>query len=140
MKPAIVADTGPLVALFNAGDAHHAWAKASLGRISDPLFTSEAVLTETLFLLAPTRKSRAAFEEFWLEGGLRVDFDAQAQKEALVRLMRKYTDLPMSLADASVVRMTETHSDAAVWTLDRHFQIYKRMGRQTIPLFNSPWG
>jgi len=136
----VIADTGPLVALFDAGDEFHAWAMASLGGIREPLLTSEAVLSEALFLLAPLKKSRAAFLEFWMEGGLVVSFNAEAQKSALAALMKKYQDLPMSLADASIIRMSELFTDAPVWSLDRHFSIYRRLGRKSIPLLDWPRG
>ena len=136
----VIADTGPLVALFDAADEFHAWAMASLGNIREPLLTSEAVLGEALFLLAPLKRSRVAFLEFWMEGGLVVSFGAEAQKSALAGLMKKYHDLPMSLADASVVRMSELFTDAMVWTLDHHFSIYRRLGRKSIPLLDWPRG
>ena len=126
MKHHVIADTGPLVALFDRSDAFHQWAKDCLGRIEDPLLISEAILGEVFFLLAPLRKSRAAFEEFWMEGGLRVAFDAQAHMQSLVGMLRKYADIPMSLADATVVRMCELNRQAFVWTLDSHFLILKR--------------
>lgn len=138
MNRVVIADTGPLVALFARGDAFHTWAKDCLGRIETPLLTSEAVLTEVLFLLAPMRKSRAAFEDFCLEGGLRVGLDSQIHLESLIALLRKYSDLPMSLADATVVRMCELNPKSIVWTLDSHFRVYRHLGRKTIPLLDWP--
>lgn len=140
MTGAVIADSGPLVALFDAGDSFHDWATGVLARLEQPLLVSEAVVSEVMFLLAPLRKSRAAFEEFWLEGGLRVAFDAEAHRDPLVALLRKYADLPMSLADATVVRMSEIQRAAVVWTLDRHFHIYRRLGRRAIPLLDWPRG
>lgn len=140
MSRLVIADTGPLVALFNPADTFHTWAKDCLGRIDAPLLTSEAVLTEVMFLLAPMRKSRAAFEDFCLEGGLRLELDTQAHLESLIALLRKYADLPMSLADATVVRICELHHRSVVWTLDSHFQIYRHQGRKTIPLLDWPRG
>ncbi|MCX6876064.1 MAG: PIN domain-containing protein [Verrucomicrobia bacterium] len=140
MNRPVIADTGPLVALFDRGDACHLWAKDCLGRIGESLLTSEAILSEVFFLLAPMRKSRAACGEFWLEGGLRIGFDAQAQRESLVGLLKKYADIPMSLADATVVRMCEINRGAVVWTLDNHFRIYRHLGRKTIPLLDWPRG
>ena len=140
MSRRVIADTGPLVALFDRGDSFHSWAKDCLGRIEEPLLTSGAVLCEVFFLLAPMPRSRSAFEEFWLEGGLRVEFDPQAQVDSLVALMRKYADTPMSFADATVVRMCELNRQTVVWTLDRHFLVYRRLGRRTIPLLDWPRG
>jgi uncharacterized protein len=138
MNRLVIADTGPLVALFNQADTFHAWAKDCLGRMDAPLLTSEAVLTEVLFLLTPMRKSRAAFEDFCLEGGLRLALDSQAHLESLITLLRKYADLPMSLADATVVRICELNHRSIVWTLDSHFRIYRHLGRKAIPLLDWP--
>ncbi len=140
MNIPVIADTGPLVALFDQGDDFHSWAKDGLARITEPLLTSEAILGEVFFLLSPMRKSRAAFAEFWKEGGIRVAFDAQAQRESLTGLLKKYADVPMSLADATAVRMCELKPRALVWTLDSHFRIYRHLGRKTIPLLDWPRG
>ncbi len=134
----LIADTGPLVALFDRGDAYHDWAKRGLGRVSERLVTSESVVSEVLFLLAGLRRSRAAFLGFWGEGGLRVAVEANRDPESLVALLSKYADIPMSLADASVVRLSELNPDAKVWTLDTDFKIYRRFGRRVIPLFDWP--
>jgi predicted nucleic acid-binding protein len=55
-----------------------------------------------------------------------------AETGALERLIRKYQDLPMSLADACLVRLAERHPSALVVTLDQHFKIYRKHGRQPI--------
>ncbi|KAB2638875.1 MAG: PIN domain-containing protein [Verrucomicrobia bacterium] len=138
MNRSVIADTGPLVALFDRGDAFHAWAKDCLGRVMEPLLTSEAVLGEVFFLLSALPGSRAAFAQFWAEGALRVALDAQAHRDSLVGLLRKYADTPMSLADATVVRLCEFNRQAVVWALDRHFRIYRQLGRKTIPLLDWP--
>jgi predicted nucleic acid-binding protein len=65
---------------------------------------------------------------------LRFDFDLQEDFESISILMRRYADLPMDLADACLVRMAEQRRDVRVFTLDRDFKIYRRHGRQVIPL------
>jgi predicted nucleic acid-binding protein len=50
--------------------------------------------------------------------------------------MRKYRDVPMSLADACLVRMSEVYSNGTVFTLDSDFRVYRRNGRQAIPLLS----
>jgi predicted nucleic acid-binding protein len=134
----LIADTGPLVALFDSGDAYHDWAKRGLGRVSQALITSESVVSEVLFLLAGLRRSRTAFLGFWSEGGLRVVFEANRDPSSLVALLHKYADVPMSLADASIVRLSELNPDAKVWTLDADFKIYRRFTRRVVPLFDWP--
>ena len=71
-------------------------------------------------------------------GLLEVRFDFQDEREATLRLLRKYADRPMSFADACLVRMSELHRDSQVLTLDRDFTAYRRNGREGIPLI-APW-
>jgi predicted nucleic acid-binding protein len=66
-------------------------------------------------------------------GVLEVAFNAEDEAASLISLMRRYRNLPMSLADACLVRMTETRSRATVFTTDSDFRIYRRYGRQVIP-------
>lgn len=62
-----------------------------------------------------------------------VNFDFNDDTESVLRLLQKYADVPMSLADACLVRMTETLSDPLVLTTDSDFRIYRRHSRQVIP-------
>src|SRR5438309_5173755 len=45
--------------------------------------------------------------------------------EPALKLMQKYTDVPMSLADACLVRLTETLADPVILTTDADFRIYR---------------
>ena len=71
------------------------------------------------------------------EGILGVDFEFEAQAPAVWRLVQKYSDLPMDFADACLVRMSELYTDCLIWTTDSHFRVYRRHGRQTIPLLSQ---
>ena len=115
--PAIV-DTGPLVAFFDRSERHHGWVAARIAEIEAPLLVCEPVLTETMYLLA--RYPRAADTLFGLlhNGALRIAFQVEANIEQLRRLLQKYRDTPMSLADACIVRMAEIHGRYDVLTLD----------------------
>lgn len=62
-----------------------------------------------------------------------VNFDFNADMESVLKLLRKYANVPMSLADACLVRMTETFSDPVVITTDSDFRVYRRHSRQVIP-------
>jgi len=72
------------------------------------------------------------------QGVLRVDFALPNHLLHVLQLIRRYHDTPMSLADACLVRMSELHSDAQIWTTDHDFEVYRRNGRQKIPLL-APW-
>lgn len=134
MSPRILADTGPLVALFNRRDAHHTWAVSRFREFTTPCLTCEAVLAEALFLLSRQVKMESRLIELWTRDSLQVVFSAEHEKPAIDKLMKKYADCPMSLADACMVRMSEIHSHCAVWTVDTDFLTYRRNGRQTIPV------
>jgi uncharacterized protein len=131
-----LADTGALVALLDRADLHHPWAVDCFKTLPPPLIICESVLAETLHLLADLGPSVMALARLHRDGILRVDFDFEAHAPAVWRLVEKYRDLPMDLADACLVRMSELHTDCLIWTTDSHFRVYRRHGRQTIPLLS----
>jgi len=133
-----MADTGPLVAFLNRRDEFHAWAVGQLAEAAPPLLTCEAVLAEVCYLLRRTPGGGSAALAMIDRGALRVGFRAAEHTAPLGRLMAKYARVPMSLADACLVRMSETIENATVMTLDRDFLVYRRNGRQSIPLL-APW-
>jgi len=130
--PEIIVDTGPLVAFLVASDDHHAWAAAQFQRLPAPFLTCEPVLTEAFHLISCLADGPRRFFELVGSGLLVVEFELMAGREALRKLVRKYSDLPMSLADACIVRMAELHRDARVFTLDSDFGVYRKSGRQQI--------
>ena len=133
-----IADTGALVALLDRGDMHHGWAKECFKKLYPPVITCESVLAETVHLLGDLPASIEGLHRLHREGILRVEFDFEPQASAVWALLSKYRDLPMDFADACLVRMTELHPQCQVWTTDGDFRVYRRHGRQTIPLLSPP--
>jgi predicted nucleic acid-binding protein len=130
----LIADTGPLAAFFNRADQYHPWAAEQFEAIFQPLLTCEAVISEAVFLLQSDGLSADPLFEAIERQQLIVQFSAEQHWPDVRRLLRKYSDLPMSLADACLVRMTELAPDSQVFTTDRHFRLYRRHGRQLIAL------
>jgi predicted nucleic acid-binding protein len=130
----LLCDTGPLVAFLNRSDQYHAWASEQFDRIFQPLLTCEAVISETVFLLQDDGLSADPVFEAIERGKLVVQFSAEEHWPDLRRLVRKYANLPMSLADACLVRMAELVGHCQVFTTDRHFRIYRTHGRHLVPL------
>jgi uncharacterized protein len=130
----VLCDTGPLVAYFSRGDAHHAWAIEQWDGLSEPVITCEAVLSEALFHLQDEHLSIEPLLEVVGRGLVRLDFDAKRNWISLEALLRKYRDQAMSLADASLVRMSELFEPCRVFTTDSDFRVYRRNSRQVIPL------
>lgn len=134
----IIVDSGPLVAFLVAEDRYHDWAAEQFGELQAPFFTCEPVLTETFCLVHRLDGGHERFFGLLRSGLLVVDFDLMAEQAALGGLIRKYADVPMSLADACLVRLAELHADAAVFTIDHHFRVYRKQRRRTIPTIMPP--
>jgi uncharacterized protein len=134
MSRLVLADTGPLVALFHQNDSAHQWALARFREFTEPLLTCEAVLTEAIHLLRKVPPAHANLLSLWQRDLLRVGFSVENEKDAIRRLLRRFADGPISFADACLIRMSEIHANSVVWTLDSDFRVYRRSGRQSIPL------
>jgi predicted nucleic acid-binding protein len=130
----VILDTGPLVALLNARDGHHQWAVAQWGDTEPPLLTCEAVISEACFLLDQTKAGSSAVLEMLRRNAITIAFRLDEHVTEVQGLRAKYADVPMSLADASLVRMSEQSGRRAVLTLDGDFRVYRKHGRLVIPL------
>lgn len=129
----IVVDTGPLVALLNRRDRHNAWVREVLDVVEPPLFTCEAVMSEACFLLSKVAGGAESILRLVSEDVVRIDFRLALELEAVRALMSKFATVPMSLADACLVRMTELEQRSTVLTLDNDFKVYRRNKRQVVP-------
>lgn len=134
MNPNVLLDTGPLVASINRRDRFHAWTRMRFGEITPPLLTCEPVLAESCFLLQAYPGGAAAVLELLHRGIVKVAFRVEDHIPSIAKLMSKYASVSMSLADACLVRMSELDSQATIMTIDTDFRIYRRHGRQVIPL------
>lgn len=128
----IIVDSGPLVALLVRTDRHHAWVVDRLRELRPPFLTCEPVLAEVAHLVRRVRHGVARFVDLLMSDLLRVELDVMAEREAIGRLLRKYADRPMSLADACLVRIAELNDGASVLTIDGDFAVYRKHGRRVI--------
>ena len=138
MRVRVIVDAGPLVALLNATDHAHIWVVQQLRDIAPPLMTCEAVLAEATYLTRHSPGARAALIEMVGEGFLAIGMAVSDHHSALLTLVRRYADVPMSLADACLVRLAELYPQSAVLTLDSDFSIYRKNGRQVIEVLSRP--
>ena len=131
----VIADTGPLVALFNRRDAWHEWAKSVLADLAEPLLTCDAVLSEAVFLLANHTQHGVERLCSMIERGLlQSQFEFAAHREDILTVLRKYHDLPTSFADACLVAMAESDAKAKIFTVDSDFKLYRKRNRRVLPL------
>lgn len=138
MRGTILLDTGPLAAFYDRRDKHHAWAWETFSSLQPPFITCDAVLTEACFLLSRNGGDPLPVIRAVTTGLLKPTFEISDESGALETLMARYANVPMSLADACLVRLSELHKNCRVFTLDRHFKNYRRYGRSVIPVL-SPW-
>ena len=136
MTRRVVVDAGPLVAFLSERDRHHAWAAAAFALVTPPALTCEAALAEAWHLLRGTANGQSALLELLATEAVVPEFALRDELAAVQRLVHRYRDRPMSLADACLVRLAELYDDAAVLTVDRDFAVYRKHSRQAIPLLS----
>ena len=134
--PSVLLDTGPLVAYLCPRDSYHDWAVDQFAAAQSSFLTCEAVLTETCFLVARYRQPPMRVLELTARGLVRIALDFEDNVKPIQALMQRYANVPMSFADACLVRMTEMTA-LPVCTLDSDFTIYRKHGR-TAPTLLHP--
>lgn len=132
----VLADTGPLVAYLDRGDRDHAWARKVFSEITRPLLTCEAVIAEALFLLRRGGIEPDGLLDLIRRGLLVPKFNLAQEITAIQHLIKTYRNVPMSLADACLVRMAEVFPESKVMTLDSDFVVYRKSRRKVIPLLS----
>jgi predicted nucleic acid-binding protein len=131
MAANVLVDAGFLIALLSRRDEHHRWAVDHASRFPPAWITCEAALSEAFHLLEPL--TILPLTALLHRRALRVGFRLAEDQETVVALLEKYADVPMSLADACLVRMSETYADPALLTTNSDFRRYRRHGRQVVP-------
>jgi predicted nucleic acid-binding protein len=121
-------DAGPIVALFDADEPTHERCRVAIEGAGGPLLTCEAAIAEACWLL---RRFRGAQRELLLDvadGRYMIDYQLAARADQVARLVSKYANVPMSLADACLVDLADIHQTGRILTLDADFGVY-RWGR-----------
>ncbi len=124
----MLADTGPLIALLDDDDKHHASCLAVLQSLPNaPLWTTWPCFTEGLYLLDNLGGYRYQ-ERLWRmrqEGRLILLDITEAEADRMDALMKLYQNVPMDLADASLVAIAESRGIRRLFTIDSDFYIYR---------------
>ena len=134
----ILTDAGPLVALVDKGEPDHDTCVACLPNLTGPMVTTWPAFTEAMYLLGEAGGWRAQgmLWSILQQGDLEVAVQSFDDYERMRVLMQKYRDLPMDLADASLVRLAEERRLRDIFTLDeRDFRIYRIHSRQSFRLW-----
>ncbi|MSP39370.1 MAG: PIN domain-containing protein [Deltaproteobacteria bacterium] len=134
----ILTDAGPLVALIDKGEPDHDACVACLPNLTGPMVTTWPAFTEAMYLLGEAGGWRAQgmLWSILQQSDVEIAVQSSDDYDRMRVLMQKYQDLPMDLADASLVRLAEERRVRDIFTLDeRDFQIYRIHGRQSFRLW-----
>jgi uncharacterized protein len=122
----VIIDTGPLVALFDDSEPAHKQCHAVLKKQVNAPVTTWPVLTEAFHFLGGWDRGQSKLWDFVLSGGIRVGDIPEELHPRMRELMKKYSDNPMDLADASLVAVAEHQRIKRIFTLDRRdFSCYR---------------
>jgi len=132
----VIMDTGPWVALIDRSETMHKRCVEWLRQFEGTIFSSEAVLTEVIYLLNFSSKAQSAAIDFILNGAITlVPLSLESLKKTK-KLMEKYKDIPMDYADATLVCLAEDLSINHVMTFDsKHFSIYRLSSKKPFLIF-----
>jgi len=134
----VLLDTGPLVAFLDQRDPYHAWARDAFAEMMPPLLTCEAVVSEACHLAQRAGQPVYTVFELFNRGAVRLAFRLDNEIPQIASLLERYADVPMALADACLVRMSEMVTGSTVFTMDSDFRVYRRHRREPIPLLIPP--
>lgn len=124
----ILIDAGPLVALLDADDPKHDLCRDQLALIRDSLLTAWPPVVEAMHLLRRSGPAQSTLIGWLKRGLIEIAPIARDDLSRIDELMRKYRDLPMDFADASLVRVAERERIRRIFTIDRDFAIYRPRG------------
>lgn len=130
----LLLDIGPWVALMCKNDRYHQWSRDQFAVHRGPFLTCEAVVAETCFFISRGGFDPAKALMFIERGAVQMAIDLQAEVAPVRALFERYENVPASLADACLIRLSELHVASRVLTIDRDFRIYRRRGRQALDL------
>lgn len=131
----ILLDTGAFVALLDRSEKNHKRCADFFSSFRGRVYTTEPVLTETLYLLGPSVRAQRACIDFILSGGADLVPQSAQSLERAAALMEKYHDVPMDFADATLVVLAEETGVHEVFTLDvRGFHAYRIHGKKSFAI------
>jgi len=121
----ILIDAGPLIALFDRSDQYHLKAISFLKSLERGLITTWPVITETSHMLSFSTKAQSNLLEWIERGGLKIYEMEHDHIGRLTELTKKYDDVPMDLADASLMVVSEVKGIHQIASIDSDFYVYR---------------
>ena len=131
MKNTLI-DAGPLIALFNKNDKYHKKIIKFIKEYDGVLTTSWPVLIEVCHMLDFNINAQIDFLKWVKLGGLRIENIESTEIDRIIQLSEKYSDIPMDLADVSLVVLSERLKIREIITIDTEYYIYRTIKREMI--------
>jgi predicted nucleic acid-binding protein len=125
---ALLVDTGPIVALMDRSAPQHKFVLEWLTSTSEPCVTCEAVIAESCHVLRGLQGAASDLLKDIARKQFEIPYRLADRSVEVSRLMKKYSDVPMDLADACMVDLANLLRTGRILTLDSDFRIY-RWGR-----------
>ena len=138
MQDRILIDAGPLIALFHIGDNHHKKIRDFLAKQHCSFISTLAVFTEVSYFLSVNINAQQDFYEWTMHHGVIIADINQNDLPRIIELTKKYSDLPMDFADATLVVTAEKSGIREIISLDKDFDIYRLPGREKIHNIYQP--
>jgi len=132
----ILIDAGPIVAFLNKNDQHHPFVEKQMRNYPPPFYTCEAVVTESFFLMSRIPRGEDKLIELLETSHIQLETSYSNHSKQIHELIKKYSNIPMSFADACLVQMAENTDNKSVFTIDRDFQIYRLPNGNPISLIS----
>lgn len=125
-------DSGPLIALFDKSDKYHYQVLAFLKGFQGELITTWSVITEVSRMLDFNLQVQLDFIK-WIElGGIRLYEISQKELFEIRIMMEKYSDIPMDLADSTLMYVANKESINSIVSIDSDFDIYRTLKKQNL--------
>jgi len=128
----IIVDAGPLIALFDKDDKYHNSVIKFLKTFDGQLITSWPVITEVTHLLSFNVNVQIDFLEWLKREAVTIVNLENIHLERIIQLSKKYSDVPMDLADSSLIVIAELTNITEIITIDSDYYIYKTKNKKSL--------
>jgi predicted nucleic acid-binding protein len=131
MKNTLI-DAGPMIALFNSDDKYHPKIMGFLKTYKGILTTTWSVVTEVCYMLRYNTNVQIDFLRWIDKGGIKIEDIGELDIRRIIELSQKYSDIPMDLADASLIIIAERLKVKDIITIDSDYYIYRNINKEML--------
>jgi len=135
----ILIDAGPLIALFDKDDAYHESVKSFLAQYKGELITTWPVITETSHMLGFNIQVQIDFMTWLYRDSVQIINLGSEHLKRLIELFKKYSDVPIDLADGSLLVVSEMTGIRDIMTIDSDYFVYRLKDKRRLNNLLGPY-